>query len=274
MTLYLRRTAQEGLGWPPPGSWTTRRPGFVNAARQVVIGDGAPWIWNVAGSRRHPSRRHLPRQGVSMRCGDDAGQGPLDGCSITFATGDGSEAENHGEPAQLVHSDRSAAAAERRSGAGPGAGRLGVARGRPVEARRQRRHDRQEHVGRRGVQGDRQPGRGGGRERRSTRGGLWAERHRLQRKGARSTGPGPGLRAGAGRLRLHTEAGRLRLPRFEVRLEVRARRRRRHRHRGPSGPYGCPAGCRSASSKVGARRPWARESGWCSGSATARGPQR
>ena len=51
-----------------------QRRGFDTAARRVVIGDGTPWIWQLAGravSRRHRNRRHLPRQAASVRRGQD-----------------------------------------------------------------------------------------------------------------------------------------------------------------------------------------------------------
>ena len=67
-----------------------RRRGFDTAARRVIIGDGAEWIWNLSAEqfpRRHRNRRHLPCQGASVRCrqghlrrrhglGRPVGQGP------------------------------------------------------------------------------------------------------------------------------------------------------------------------------------------------------
>ena len=54
---------------PSPGasSREAERRGFDRAGRRVILGDGAPWIWNLADEhfpRRDPDRRHLPRQGA------------------------------------------------------------------------------------------------------------------------------------------------------------------------------------------------------------------
>ena len=54
------------------------RRGFERAARRVVLGDGATWIWNLAERalpRRHPDRRPLPRQAAPL----GRGQGHLRG---------------------------------------------------------------------------------------------------------------------------------------------------------------------------------------------------
>ena len=63
---------------PQPAAFAQRvhreaiRRGFDTADRQVVIGDGAAWIWKHrrrAVSGRHRNRRHLPRQAASVRRG-------------------------------------------------------------------------------------------------------------------------------------------------------------------------------------------------------------
>jgi transposase len=51
---------------------TARRRGFARAPRQAVRGDGAPWIWNLAGEAfpeaiqivdRFPAKEHLSVRG-------------------------------------------------------------------------------------------------------------------------------------------------------------------------------------------------------------------
>ena len=44
-----RDTDPQPAAFPQRAHREAQRRGFVNAARQVVIGDGAPWIWNLAG---------------------------------------------------------------------------------------------------------------------------------------------------------------------------------------------------------------------------------
>ncbi len=44
-----RDTDPQPAAFPQRAHREAQRRGFVTAARQVVIGDGAPWIWNVAG---------------------------------------------------------------------------------------------------------------------------------------------------------------------------------------------------------------------------------
>ena len=58
-----RDTDPQPAAFPRRAHREAQRRGFVTAARQVIIGDGAPWIWNLAaysGPNRHERRRAHP----------------------------------------------------------------------------------------------------------------------------------------------------------------------------------------------------------------------
>ncbi len=51
-----RDTDPQPAAFPQRAHREAQRCGFVTVARQVIIGDGAPWIWNLADEQRGADR--------------------------------------------------------------------------------------------------------------------------------------------------------------------------------------------------------------------------